>query len=66
VQAQRYEGRRFLAAGDLPCGAARNILSGSPDFIEIIIRNQNDHHEIHESGEDADSVDMSDQYLLQQ
>ena len=24
VQAQRNEGRGFLAAGDLPCGAARN------------------------------------------
>jgi len=28
VQAQRYEGRGFLEAGDLPCGAARNELSG--------------------------------------
>src|SRR5665647_410290 len=28
VQAQRYEGRGFLAAGALPCGAARNYLSG--------------------------------------
>jgi len=28
VQAQRNEGRGFLAAADLPCGAARNILSG--------------------------------------
>ena len=28
VQAQRNEGRGFLAAGDLPCGAARNKLTG--------------------------------------
>jgi hypothetical protein len=29
VQAQRYEWRGFLAAGDLPCGAARNNLTGN-------------------------------------
>lgn len=28
VQAQRYEGRGFLAAGDFACGVARNLLSG--------------------------------------
>jgi len=28
VQAQRYEGRGFLAAGDLPCIAACNELLG--------------------------------------
>jgi len=28
VQAQRYEWRGFLAAGDLPCGASSNELSG--------------------------------------
>jgi hypothetical protein len=28
VQAQRYEGRGFFGAGDLPGGAARNELSG--------------------------------------
>ena len=31
VQAQRYEGRGFLAAGDFALGAARNLLSGLPD-----------------------------------
>lgn len=28
VQAQRNEGRGFLAAGDFACGVARNLLSG--------------------------------------
>jgi len=28
VQAQRYEGRGFLAVGDLSCGAARDELTG--------------------------------------
>ena len=28
VQAQRNEGRGFLAAGDWPCGSARNRLTG--------------------------------------
>ena len=28
VQAMRYEWWGFFVAGDLPCGAARNILSG--------------------------------------
>ena len=28
VQAQRNEGRGFLAAGDLTCGTARNLLPG--------------------------------------
>lgn len=46
VQAQRYEGRGFLAAGDLPRCAARNYLTGLPDrflyktktdqFIELV------------------------------
>ena len=37
VQAQRNEGRGFLAAGDLPCGAARNYLSGLPDLFHYLL-----------------------------
>ena len=34
VQAQRNEGRGFLAAGDLSCGSARFHLSGLPDLYK--------------------------------